>query len=134
MLAKLEKVLSKVLGGSSTEKELKRIHPIVDNINQIVEEYKNLTDDELKAKTNEFRYRLKMGETLDDLLPEAFAAVKDTCRRLVGKRFFKKLLGRRKRNALQVLHNGRRLELPGDLDSPLADGDEVALLTPTVGG
>jgi preprotein translocase subunit SecA len=84
MLAKFEKVLSRVLGGSSTERELKRIRPKVDVINQIAEEYKNLTDDEIKAKTNEFRYRLKMGETIDDLLPEAFAAVKDTCRRLVG--------------------------------------------------
>ena len=87
MLAKIEKVLSKVLGGSSTERELKRIQPIADEINHIAEEYKNLTDDELKAKTNEFRYRLKMGETIDDLLPEAFAAVKDTCRRLLGKRW-----------------------------------------------
>ncbi len=87
MLAKFEKVLSRVLGGSSTERELKRIRPMVENINRIAEEYKNLTDDELKAKTNEFRYRLKMGETLDDLLPEAFAAVKDTCRRLLGKRW-----------------------------------------------
>jgi len=87
MLANIEKVLSKVLGGSSTERELKRIRPIVDEINQVAEEYKKLTDDELKAKTNEFRYRLKMGETVDDLLPEAFAAVKDTCRRLLGKRW-----------------------------------------------
>ncbi len=87
MLAKIEKVLSKVLGGSSTERELKRLRPMVDEINKIAEEYKNLTDDELKAKTNEFRYRLKMGETIDDLLPEAFAAVKDTCRRLRGKRW-----------------------------------------------
>ena len=85
MLAKIEKVLSKVLGGSSTERELKRIRPLVGDINIIAENYKNLTDDELKAKTNEFRYRLKMGETIDDLLPEAFAAVKDTCRRLLGK-------------------------------------------------
>ena len=87
MLAKIEKILSKVLGGSSTERELKRIRPVVDEINQIAEEYENLTDDELKAKTNEFRYRLKMGETVDDLLPEAFAAVKDTCRRLLGRRW-----------------------------------------------
>ena len=85
MLAKVEKFLSKVMGGSSTERELKRLEPLVAEINAIAEDYQHLTDDELKAKTNEFRYRLLMGETLDDLLPEAFAAVKDTCRRLLGK-------------------------------------------------
>ena len=87
MLAKIEKALSKVMGGSNNERELKRLRPMVDEINRIADEYKALTDDELKAKTNEFRYRLKMGETIDDLLPEAFAVVKDTCRRLLGKQW-----------------------------------------------
>jgi preprotein translocase subunit SecA len=85
MLAKVEKFFSKLMGGTSTERELKKIDPIVEEVNRIAEEYEKLTDDELKAKTNEFRYRLKIGETVDDLLPEAFAAVKDTCRRLIGK-------------------------------------------------
>ncbi|MDZ7370862.1 MAG: DEAD/DEAH box helicase, partial [candidate division KSB1 bacterium] len=66
---------------------MKKLWPIVAEVNRIAEEYQKLTDEELKAKTNEFRYRLKMGETLDDLLPEAYAAVKDTCRRLVGKKW-----------------------------------------------
>ncbi len=87
MLEKVEQFFSKIMGGTSTERELKRIRPIVEDINQIAEKYKSLTDDELKAKTHEFRYRLNMGETLDDILPEAFAAVKDTCRRLLGKKW-----------------------------------------------
>jgi len=87
MLEKVEKFFAKVMGGTSTERELKAIRPIVGEINEFAESYKNLTDDELKAKTHEFRYRLRMGETLDDILPEAFAAVKDTCRRLRGKKW-----------------------------------------------
>ena len=51
-----------------------------------------------------------------------------------GKRFFKMLLARRKKTALTVLHNGKRLDLPKGLNTPIADGDEVNLLTPLVGG
>lgn len=87
MLEKVEKLLSKVMGGTATDRALKRIWPIVHRINEIAKDYESLSDEELKAKTNEFRYRLRMGETLDDILPEAFAAVKDTCRRLVGKKW-----------------------------------------------
>ena len=87
MNKKLEQFLTKIMGGSSTERALKRIRPMVDHINEFAEEYENLSDDELKAKTNEFRYRLRTGETLDDILPEAFAVVKDTCRRLLGKKW-----------------------------------------------
>jgi len=54
--------------------------------------------------------------------------------KLMGRRFFKRLLGRGKRNALTLLHNGRRLDIPGDLGRPVADGDEVSLLMPLVGG
>jgi preprotein translocase subunit SecA len=87
MIKSIEKALSKLVGGTSNEKFLKRVQPVVQEINRIAKEYSHLTDDELKAKTPEFRYRLKTGETLDDLLPEAFAAVKDTCRRLIGKKW-----------------------------------------------
>jgi len=87
MLAKVEKLLSRVMGGSSTERELKKTQITVSEINDYAREYESLTDNELKAKTHEFRYRLRMGETLDDILPEAFAAVKDTCRRLIGKKW-----------------------------------------------
>jgi len=87
MLKNVEKLLSKVMGGTSTDRELKRIWPIVEEINKIAENFKKLTDEELKSKTNEFKYRLRMGETLDDILPEAYAVVKDTCRRLLGKKW-----------------------------------------------
>ncbi len=87
MINKVEKFFAKIMGGTSTEREIKRLGPIVDKINEIAESYKHLTDDELKAKTHEFRFRLRMGETLDDILPEAFAAVKDTCRRLLGQKW-----------------------------------------------
>ena len=87
MFTKIEKAFAKVMGGTKNEREAKRLQPRVNEINEIAEGYKKLTDDELKAKTLEFKYRLRMGETLDDILPEAFAAVKDTCRRLVGKKW-----------------------------------------------
>ena len=87
MLEKVEKFFAKVMGGTKTEREIKRLEPLVAKINEIAESYKSLTDDELKAKTQEFKYRLRMGETLDDILPEAYAAVKETCRRLLGKKW-----------------------------------------------
>ena len=62
--------------GTHSENELKRIYPIVDRIEALEPEMQALTDDELRAKTREFRERLEEGETLDDLLPEAFAAVR----------------------------------------------------------
>ncbi|MCH7760819.1 preprotein translocase subunit SecA [candidate division TA06 bacterium] len=78
------KIFSKVLG-SKNERELKKLHPMVEIINREFEKLKNLTDEELPKKTEEFKSRLAQGETLDDLLPEAFALVKETCRRLLGK-------------------------------------------------
>jgi preprotein translocase subunit SecA len=81
----LDKLFSKVLGGSKHEREIKKVAPLVEEINHFAEEYKGLTDAQLEAKTEEFRGRLKEGQTLDELLPEAFAAVKETCRRLLGK-------------------------------------------------
>ncbi len=86
-MSKFEDVLAKFFGGTNNDREMKRIKPVVETINRFAESYKNLTDDELKAKTPEFRYRLRMGETTKDILPEAFAVVKETCRRLVGKKW-----------------------------------------------
>src|SRR5687767_4532932 len=77
--------LMKMVFGSKHEREAKRLLPVVEEINRFAGEYASLTDEALAAKTVEFRGRLAEGETLDDLLPEAFAAVKDTCRRLVGR-------------------------------------------------
>jgi preprotein translocase subunit SecA len=80
----LTNLLTKVFG-SKHDRDLKPLWPVVDEINRYVEEYEGLTNDELKGKTAEFRQRLADGDTLEDLLPEAFAAVKEACRRLVGK-------------------------------------------------
>ncbi|HBC86855.1 MAG TPA: preprotein translocase subunit SecA [Lentisphaeria bacterium] len=76
-------VLSKIFGSKSA-RDMKKLMPLVARINEIEESYQRLTEDQLKAKTQEFKDRLAKGETLDDILPEAFATVKNTCRRLMG--------------------------------------------------
>jgi len=75
----------KKMVGSKNQRELKRLWPLVHRVNEIEAEYQRLSDEQLRAKTEEFRKRLVEGATLDDLMPEAFAAVKNACRRLVGK-------------------------------------------------
>ncbi len=72
----------------SNEKELKRLQPRADRINELEPEFEKLSDAELKAKTEDFKARLKDGETLDDLLPEAFAAVREAAKRTIGQRHF----------------------------------------------
>ncbi len=67
--------------GSKNARTVRSLRPLVERINQFELDYQKLSEDELKGKTTEFRDRLKNGETLDDLLPEAFAVVKNTCRR-----------------------------------------------------
>jgi preprotein translocase subunit SecA len=79
------KTLIHALVGSRHERERKRLQPLVDEINGAWEELKELPEEELKAKTGEFRNRLAEGEDLDDLLPEAFAVVKEACRRNFGR-------------------------------------------------
>ena len=74
----------KAIFGTKAQRDVKKLRPLVDRINQLEIEYQKLTDDELKAKTPEFKARLAAGETLDDILCEAFAAVKNACRRLCG--------------------------------------------------
>ena len=59
--------------GNYSEKEIKRIRPLMEKVLSYEEEYRALTDDQLRAKTDEFKNRLTIGETLDDILPEAFA-------------------------------------------------------------
>jgi len=76
--------LFKKIFGTQHEREIKKLNPQVDEINRYWEQFKELSDDELKAKTSEFRERLESGENTDDILPEAFAVVKDACRRLLG--------------------------------------------------
>ncbi|MFC2047715.1 preprotein translocase subunit SecA, partial [Chloroflexota bacterium] len=80
----------KWLGGfvDSNEKELKQLQPIVDQINELENEFKQLGDDELRAKTDEFKARLEAGSSLDELLPESFAAVREAAKRTIGQRHF----------------------------------------------
>ncbi|WP_027339011.1 preprotein translocase subunit SecA [Halonatronum saccharophilum] len=80
-------ILSKLLGDPN-EKKLKKIRPLVDQINSLEDGIAALSDDELKGKTVEFRERLKQGETLDDLLAEAFAVVRETSKRVTGMRHY----------------------------------------------
>ncbi len=92
--------------GTYSEREIKRIKPIVDKINSLEPEIQKLTDDELKAKTGEFKERLKNGETLDDILPESFAVVREASVRTLGLRHFDvQLIGG------IVLHQGRIAEM-----------------------
>jgi len=79
-------IVSKIFG-SKSGREVKRLLPLVEQINQHFEEYLPLSDEELRAKTLEFRSRLADGETVDDLLPEAFAAVKLACARMMGRKW-----------------------------------------------
>lgn len=80
MIAKMFKKFS----GSHYRRFLKKAQPIVDRINELEKDYQQFTDEQIKAKTQEFRDRLAKGETLDDILPEAYATVKNTARRLCG--------------------------------------------------
>jgi len=74
--------------GDSNEKELRRLQPLVDTINQLEPEFEQLSDTELRAKTDEFKARLESGSSLDELLPEAFAAVREAAKRTIGLRHF----------------------------------------------
>ena len=72
------------LFGTHSEHELKRIYPIVDKIEALRPSMQALTDEQLRAKTDEFKKRLADGETLDDILPEAFATVREAAKRAIG--------------------------------------------------
>jgi len=80
------KIMSKLFG-SKQERDMRRLRPIIAKINEWYEKFDSLSDEELKAKTDEFRRRYREGESLDDLLPEAYAVVKQACKRHVGKRW-----------------------------------------------
>jgi preprotein translocase subunit SecA len=78
--------LVKKVIGTSNQRAVKRLQPLVERINQIERDYQALSDEAIRSKTAEFRARLQKGETLDDLLPEAFAVVKNVCRRFTESR------------------------------------------------
>ena len=98
-------IIEKIFGTHS-QNELKRIYPIVDRIEAMESEMKALSDEELRAKTREFKDRLGQGETLDDILPEAFAVVREAAYRSLGMRHYRvQLIGG------IVLHQGRIAEM-----------------------
>ena len=98
-------VIEKVFGTHS-ERELKRIRPIVDKIESLRPEMQALTDEELRGKTREYKNRLQEGETLDDLLPEAFATVREAAKRVLGMEHYRvQLIGG------IILHQGRIAEM-----------------------
>ena len=94
------------LFGTHSEREIKKIQPLVDRILALEEEYKALSQEQLQGKTAQFQQRLADGETLDDILPEAFAAVREAADRVIGLRPYPvQLIGG------IVLHQGRIAEM-----------------------
>src|SRR6478609_8702099 len=102
MVKEMLNKLLKSIFGSKNDRELKRMGKVVVRINALEPDMQALTDEQLKAKTQEFRDRYQKGETLDDLLPEAFATVREASRRVMSMRHFDvQLLGG------MSLHEGR---------------------------
>lgn len=98
-------LIEKIIG-SYSDREIKRIIPVVDEIEGLESKMKELGDEQLRNKTNEFKERLANGETLDDILPEAFAVVREASARVLGMRHFRvQLIGG------IVLHQGRIAEM-----------------------
>ena len=92
--------------GTRSQREIKKIQPLVDKVLKLEEEYRALSDEALKAKTPEFKERLAKGETLDDLLPEAFAAAREAADRVLGMRPYPvQIMGG------IILHQGRIAEM-----------------------
>ena len=92
--------------GTHSENELKRIYPIVDQIEALDSQMQALSDEELRGKTKEFKQRLNEGETLDDILPEAYATVREAAYRSLGMKHYRvQLIGG------IILHQGRIAEM-----------------------
>jgi len=101
----LNNVISKVFG-THNDRELKTLMQITKKIESLEDEYKKKSDEELKAKTPELKQRLQDGEMLDDIIPEAFAAAREACDRVLGQRPYPvQLIGG------VVLHQGRSAEM-----------------------
>ena len=104
-MAEIMGLFAKIFGTYS-DRQIKKIIPIVDKIEALEESISQLSDDELKAKTTEFKQRLSEGETLDDILPEAYAVVREASKRVLGKRPFRVQL-----LCGILLHQGRIAEM-----------------------
>ena len=98
-------IMNKIFG-SHSEREVKRVIPIVDKIEELEPTFEELTDEQLTNKTEEFKARLAKGETLDDILPEAYAVVREAAKRVLGMRHYRvQLIGG------IILHQGRIAEM-----------------------
>ena len=98
--------LADKLFGTYSERQIKKINPIVNKIEALADQYKNMDDDTLRATTARLKERLAAGETLDDILPDAFAACREAADRVLGKRPFRvQLMGG------IILHQGRIAEM-----------------------
>ena len=92
--------------GTHSQRELKKIEPIVQKVMSLEDSYSKLTDEQLKAKTAEFRKRYQEGESLDDMLPEAFATVREAAWRVIGLKPYRvQVIGG------IILHQGRIAEM-----------------------
>ncbi len=101
----IAQILAKIMGTANV-RQLKKLRPIVEKINNLEKTISSLTNEQLTAKTNEFREKLSQGKTLDDILPEAFAVVRETAKRELGQRHFDvQLIGG------IVLHQGKIAEM-----------------------
>ena len=98
-------IIQKIFGTHS-QNELKRVYPIADAVMALDEDMQRLSDEELKAKTKEFKDRLENGETLDDILPEAYAVVREAASRVLGMKHYRvQIIGG------IILHQGRIAEM-----------------------
>lgn len=99
-------LLKKIIGGDRNQRVINKLQPVVDEINSLEEEIAALSDEALKAKTDEFRQLLKDGKSLDDILPEAFAVVREASKRTTGLRHFDVQLA-----GGIILHQGKIAEM-----------------------
>ena len=112
----------KKIFGSHSDHELKRLYPIADKIEAMSDEYAALTDEQLRAKTDEFKQRYADGESLDDLLPEAFATAREAAWRVLGMKPFRvQLIGG------IVLHQGRIAEMKTGEGKTLGLSDDACV-------
>jgi len=107
--------LIKKIFGTKNERELKRIQPIVERVNSLEDRMRKLKDEELKAYTPHFKERIERGERLDEILPEAFAVVREVARRTINMRHFDvQIIGG------VVLHEGRSRRWQQERERPLS--------------
>ena len=113
--------LVKKIFGDPNEREVKRLSKVVEEINAMEPKFAALSDEALRAKTDEFKARIEKGETLDKLLPEAFATVREASKRTLGMRHFDvQLIGG------MVLHEGQIAEMR------TGEGKTLLLLSPCI--